>query len=254
MIKPPSTHRIQATTLGDLLLTSSDQAGDAPLLIFPDEKVTYGQMVERAYAHARRLRALGVGPGDSVGILMANCPVYLEILFGASMLGAMVVPLNARYKAPELAYVIENADLEVLITSDLIADYADFGALLSAALPELESADAVRLNLSTAPRLNQIVMLGEREQPGCRSPAAYQALEEKIEQAEVDALRVAVRLEQPAIMMYTSGTTANPKGCPLSHGLLTRNGINMHQERYFLKPDDVFWAHCRCFICRRFCR
>ncbi len=85
-------------------------------------------------------------------------------------------------------------------------------------------------------------MLGSTTPSGFVSQDEYQALSSEVPRSQIDVLRSRVRVEQPAIMMYTSGTTANPKGCPLSHALLTRNGANMNRERYFLNSDDVFWA------------
>ncbi|NIN60649.1 MAG: AMP-binding protein, partial [Xanthomonadales bacterium] len=102
---------IEVTTLGDLLLRAADRHGDRDAIIFPDARLTYGQLRERAYERARSLLALGVDRGDHVGILMPNCLDYVECLFAVQLLGAMAVPVNARYKARELAYVVENADL-----------------------------------------------------------------------------------------------------------------------------------------------
>ena len=66
---------------------------------------------------------------------MPNCPAFVESLFGASLLGAVPVLINARYRTEELAYVTANAVLRVILTTDLIADRVDFAALLAAALP-----------------------------------------------------------------------------------------------------------------------
>ena len=67
---------------------------------------------------------------------MANCLEYIESLFAAQFVGAMAVPINARYKARELAYVLDNADIELLITHDAISEYANFGELIDEALIE----------------------------------------------------------------------------------------------------------------------
>ena len=238
-----SEHRIFTTTIADLLLNTADQHPDRNLLIFPDERHTYASFVEASYRRAQSLHAYDVRPGDHVGILMANCPQYMELLMGCLLIGAIAVPMNARYKSGELAYVVENADLKLLVTSDLIADYADFGQLLLSAFPELATqSDLHRLELSSAPQLQRLVMFGHTTPAGFISEASFNQAGELSDRCEIDALRVMVELRDPAIMMYTSGTTANPKGCPLSHGLLVRNGANMNRERYFLTPDDVFWA------------
>jgi len=135
----PASHRIFATTIADLLLSTADQYADNDLLIFPERRLTYREFPAASYRRARSLRASGVHAGDHVGILMANCPQYMELMMGCLLLGAVAVPMNARYQPPELAYVVENADLKLLVTSDLIADHADFGALLGAAFPALSA-------------------------------------------------------------------------------------------------------------------
>ena len=236
-------HRIVTSTIADYLLTTADRHPQRPLLIFPDQQHTYASLIEAAYLHARSLHALGVGNGDVVGILMANCMEYKELLIAGALLGAVVVPMNARYKSSELAYVIENADINVLVTHDLISEYADFGELVTGSFPAIATHSGDKpLQLDQAPQLNHVVMLGDRQQPGFLSQQEYTNLAKHVSKPAIDELRVRVQVEQPAIMMYTSGTTANPKGCPLSHALLVRNSVNMNRERYFLTEQDVFWS------------
>jgi len=238
-----ASHRIHATTVGDLLLSTADQQGQRDLLIFPDSRHSYASLVEAGYRRARSLYAYGIRTGEHVGILMANCPQYMELLMGCMFLGAVAVPMNARYKASELGYVVENADLKLLITSDLIADHADFGQLLADAFEDLaDQNDPQRLELEHAPLLRHLVMLGAQTPHGFIAEQDFDRAGDPVAESDVDHLRVMLQLSDPAIMMYTSGTTANPKGCPLSHGLLVRNGVNMNRERYFLTAEDVFWA------------
>lgn len=242
-MRDPALHRIHVATLGDMLLAAADRVPDRPALIFPDRRHSYSSLVDAAYSRAQSLHAHGVSAGDAVGILMPNCLEYMEVLLGCHLVGALAVPMNARYRASELSYVVENADLKVLITSDLVSEYADFGELLQAALPALAAADSEqRLQLSDAPKLEHAVMFGDSAPDGFVTQTRFDARASEITRAQIDRLRSRVRVEAPAIMMYTSGTTAHPKGCPLSHALLSRNGANMNRERYFLTSDDVFWA------------
>ena len=158
-----NSHRIRVTTLGDLLLQSLDTHPNRDVLIFPEARHTYTSFVDAAYRRARSLLGVGVERGDYVGVLMANCMEYMELVMGCALLGAVAVPMNARYKASELAYVVNDADLKLLVTSDLIADYADFGMLLHKAFPDLaEAQEPTALNLQGAPQLQGIVMLGSQ--------------------------------------------------------------------------------------------
>lgn len=162
----------EAITLGDLLLRTAERRPDHEALVFPHARFTYREVTDRAIAAARSLAALGVQRGDHVGLLMPNCPDFVFGFFGAQLLGAVAVPLNTRYRTRELAYVIENADLVALLTSDIVDDAVDFVERLSEALPDLADAtDPAGLALAGAPRLRTVVLLGAKESPGC-SPAA----------------------------------------------------------------------------------
>jgi fatty-acyl-CoA synthase len=238
-----SSHRIEVTTLGDLLLKAADRYPGNDAIIFPEARLTYAELRGRAYTRARSLLAMGFDRGDHIGILMPNCLDYVECLFAIQLIGAMAVPVNARYKAQELAYVVENADLAAIVVSDLISEYANFAELLTDAFPELASAaDSQSLQLPGAPELRSVIMLGDSEPPGLLTRTEFDALANKATDDDVDARRVCVKLSDPAIMMYTSGTTSNPKGCPLSHEVLVRTGINMNRERYFVTDTDRIWV------------
>jgi len=234
-------HRIDVTTLGDLLLRAADRWPDNDAVVFPDGRRTFAQLAARGYETARSLIALGVRPGEHVGILMPNGLTFLDLLFGCALAGAVPVPLNGRYKAHEMGYVVENADLVALLTSDTISEFADFAAILNGAFPDLKhQADPPRVSLAGAPMLRTLVMVGAPV-PGFMDGRDFEALRSGATDQDVDRCRVAVALKDPCVMMYTSGTTANPKGCLLSHEAVIRNAFAMNREKYFFGPDDRCW-------------
>ena len=230
-------------TLADLLLGTVDRFAGNDALIFPDSRLTYGELLERSRGHAQSLVTLGVKPGAQVGILMPNCPEFVELLFGTLLAGAVAVPVNARYKADELAYVVENADLTAVVTSSLASEYVDFAGLLHEAFPDLaDASDPRSLALEGAPLLRFVTRIGARTPAGFLPFSDFRAAAAQANRTEVDRRSVALAPTDPAIMMYTSGTTSNPKGCPLAHGKLVQSGVNMNRERYFMDADDRFWA------------
>ncbi len=235
--------RIQVTTLGDLLLIANDRSPGAPALILPDERLTYAQLTERAIARARALQALGVKPRDHVGLLLPTCIEFVEFLFAIALCGAVAVPLNARYRYSELAYVIENGDLVTVITTAQVADHVNFVERLTQALPGLDrQADARNLQLAGAPRLRSLVLLGNADAPGFLAQRDFDRLAALSPETLVHETRMRVRLGDAAIMLYTSGTTSNPKGCLLSHESIVRNSIALGRHRYALRQEDVFWS------------
>ena len=237
-----ATEWTEVVPFGDLPVRAAARHPGADAVIFPDKRHTCASLSEAAVRAARSLHGLGLGPGDHLGILMPNCMDFVEVMFGAAMLGAWVVPINARYKEHELAYVIENADLKLLVTSDLIDEHVDFVELLHRCLPGLADApDPAALALPAAPKLRSVVLLGGASPDGMLDRAAFEAAAAGVSDADVHLLRSRVRLRDVAMMMYTSGTTADPKGCPLTHEALVRTSVNACGDRFRLTAEDRFW-------------
>jgi len=232
---------IDVTTLGDLLLRAAERWPDQEALIFPDQRLSYAQLAQRAKEKARALQGIGIQPGDHVGILAPNLAEVVDLLFGIALSGAVAVLVNARYKTTELVYVIENADLKALFTAHRIADYVNFVELLYEALPGLSSAaDPLALELEAAPLLRSVIMMEDPGQAGVLSWERFQAYADKTDPEEMWRRRSQVALSDPCIMMYTSGTTAHPKGCRLSHEALVRNAREMG-IRFEITDQDRQW-------------
>ena len=233
--------RLKATSLGDLLLFAADQRPDHDAVVLPHRRATYGELRDRAMEKARAMQALGIGPGDHVGLLLPTGLDFVETLFAIALLGAVTVPINARYQPPELAYVVENADLKALFTTDKIAEAVDFVERLNQAFPDLAGQDPQALGLAGAPLLRNIVIYGGSEKDAMLSEDQFHALAAK---GNLDALHLArlqVRLGSTALILYTSGTTANPKGCMISHEAIVRNSAAL-ADRYELGREDSFWS------------
>jgi acyl-CoA synthetase (AMP-forming)/AMP-acid ligase II len=228
----------EVATLGDLLLRSAADHPDRAALILPDERISFAELRERAFAVAQSLYARGVRRGDHVAILIPNSVAYVEALFGIALLGCVAVPLNARHRASELGYILENSGSVALLTSQHPSDPVDFTVILKEALPSLASGGAI----SEAPALRSIVLLrGEASGPFL-GRAAFLAGAEIVPRAVIEHVRRSIRICDPALTIYTSGTTANPKGCLHSHEAMTRGPVE--RARYRLNSDGpgVTWG------------
>jgi acyl-CoA synthetase (AMP-forming)/AMP-acid ligase II len=238
----PFRDHAAVTTIGDLLLLAAQDQPDRDALVFPDDRLSYARLVNGAAARARALLALGVGPGDHVGVLLPSCIEYAELFFGAALIGAVSVPINARYRASELRYLVRNADLKVVVTTGQVAERVNFIERLTEAFPDLADQPAgQRLALTDAPKLKAAALICDTEAPGFIPATELAALASDIDPGEVEHLRRRVRVRDTGLILYTSGTTSNPKGCMISHEALVRTGQGL-ATRYRMTADDVFWS------------
>ena len=232
---------VEVTTFGDLLVRAAARHPDSDAVVFAEVRHTFASLLEASERVARSLLGLGVRPGDHVGILMPNCMDFVEVMFGAALIGAPVVPINARFKGRELSYVARDADLRLLVTSDIIDAHTDYVEILHGCLPGLvEAPHSDDLHLEAAPALRSVVLLGTSSPAGMIDRAGFEAAAEGVEPDSVHLARSRVALRDIAMMMYTSGTTAEPKGCPMTHEQLVRTA-SVGCERFELTATDVFW-------------
>lgn len=230
---------IEGRTIHGLLDERAAADPHRTALVFPDERPTYREVVERSMAAARAFRALGVGPGDTVGLLRHADADFVAALIGIMRLGAVAVPVNARYKSVELAYLIAHADLRVLVVDD------DFVATTVEALPSLANAGSDALDLPEAPRLRHVVGPVGGTSGGLAGIvpfADFLAAGDRVDVTEIEALTAATAADDVNLLLYTSGTTANPKGCEHSHATMLHAAENLGPDRLGLTADDVFWS------------
>ena len=211
-------------------------------LAFPEERATYPELASRANDLACGLIALGVEAGEKVGVLISQGVDYFALIFAIAKIGAISVPLNPRFKAKELRHIISNSDMTALIASDSLLEMPDVVSMLEETLPSLASAGGIELHLAEAPLLRRIVVSGETPRDWVFNFAALVDLAESVSDELVLYRRASVAIRDTAIIMYTSGTTANPKGVMLPHEALVRHGLTIAQTRFDLTKADRVWS------------
>jgi len=233
----------EVTPVGDLLVRAAHLHPDRFAVIFPESRCTYAQLLEGTLQTARGLLGLGVRRGDNIGLMSGNCIEFIQGFFATALLGCVAVPLNARHKAQELAYIIANARLTTVLTTAQDQEYVDFTALFAQALPTLATAlDPTHLALPEAPDLRCAVLLCGNDRPGFLGARQFQALARDIDVAAVHHLRRCVQTRDVAVTVYTSGTTAHPKGCMLTHESLSRGAVERARTRFRSSDQDVIWG------------
>ena len=184
-------------------------------LVQDDRTLTYAELADRVQRLAGLLAGLGVGPGDRVAYLGVNDIAVFEALFATCRLGAVFVPLNTRLSGAEITYMLEDCGAAVLVHSP-----DTDGLLAGTALPA-----GLRTVLALAPATSPVGrrdVLDYRAELAGRPPHRDEA---------------AVGMDDPALLLYTSGTTGRPKGAVLTHGNLTWNTINQLAHVDVLSTD-----------------
>ncbi|HWD05479.1 MAG TPA: long-chain fatty acid--CoA ligase [Amycolatopsis sp.] len=172
-------------------------------LWFEGRTTSHAAFAERVRRTASALAGLGVAAGDRVAWISGNHPSALETLYACGQLGAIWVPVNARLTAPEASYVLADSGASVVVHG------REHGEL----------ADALRAEGSAV----RAWVAAEPPTVGGKNSLPY---EELLAAADPDARDVEVALDDPCLIMYTSGTTGKPKGAVLTHGNMTWNAVN----------------------------
>jgi len=199
--------------IGDIARLNAKRYPDKVALIMENESLTHKQVNRQANQIANGLISLGVRPGDRVAILAFNCIEYPIINFAVAKCGAMLVPINFRYKKKELAYIINNSEPKVLF----------FG-------PEFTSL----VEESKAEFTTPIHLVGISKKP----IESAVTLAKLMEGQSSSDLSVKVDPNSPCSVMYTSGTTGFPKGVLFPHAANMAIFVGMVMEGD-LRHEDV---------------
>ena len=197
-------------------------------IVAGQQRLSYAQFAAEVSRAARALHAAGICAGDRVGILMGNRVEWLVLDFAAMSLGAITVGLNTWATAHELAYQLQHAEVKLLAIEPHFRT-SDFRALL---------VDA-RRQAGGLPALASVVCT-EDAAVGMLSYQDFMAGAEGVEPSIIAAMTARIQAEDVACLLYTSGSTALPKGVPLLHRGLIDNMWEIG-ERQQLVADDKLW-------------
>ena len=231
---------INVTSLGDLMDMQAEKYGDKDAIVFPEDRYSYQDIAMYAQNISKALLALGVEPGDRVGYFLQECIDTIGIIIGAAKIGAITAPINSRFKTTELEQVIVHAGMKVIFTSSP-AVATDFNGLINETFPQIAESPSQHLDFPEAPELEALITLDDIERPGTFNLSDVDEMALTISDDDVAVRQAGVRVRDTAIIMYTSGTTAMPKGAMLSHESFSRYASSV-KERMILAEDDIFWA------------
>jgi acyl-CoA synthetase (AMP-forming)/AMP-acid ligase II len=194
-------------TIPAMLRDTADRLGTGEAIVDGERRVTYADLRELVTDAARSLIAAGVAPGDRVAIWAPNSIEWIVAALGITTAGAVLVPVNTRFKGSEAAYILARSGARVLFTVRGFLD-TDYPALLTQANVELPSLE------------HTVILSGDPA--GAFSWAEWLGRSAEVPATEVDARIAKLTSDDPSDVVYTSGTTGSPKGVVMQHGQTLR--------------------------------
>ncbi|MFH1480618.1 MAG: AMP-binding protein [Pseudomonadota bacterium] len=227
---------LKEMTLGYLIDKVAAIYPDKEALVFNNRRDTYKDLKEKVDRVAGGLLQLGVKKGDKVSVLMSNRPEWIYTKFAIAKIGAILVPINTRYKTHELKYILGHSDSTTLVMMDHFLNY-DFIQMIRDICPEVDTSDKGKVHSPDLPHLRNIIVLSDRDYHGMVPFSDVMKMgEDPSIHARLKSVQSSVRSEDIVNIQYTSGTTGFPKGTMLTHHMVPH--MFLQGERAGCTPAD----------------
>jgi len=227
--------------VGDLVDQAAWANPDREALVFEDQRLTFAQFRVQVDLTARALMGLGIAPGDHVVLFMPNSVEWLCAFYALAKLGAVVVPVNTRFRSHDLDYLLKQSDAHTVIVDLQIAGL-DVPAMLGELLPEAAQGAPGWVSASY-PKLRHLITLQAGTLSGALPwPRLLQASGD-VAPHDLAQRQAQVQAQDAVLILYTSGTTGSPKGAVHAHGMVrtmvdaaSRLGVSQNERILLFLP------------------
>ena len=233
-------------TIGELINQAAERFGSREALVYEGQRWTFDEFRDEIDRVARALIGLGVQPGDKVSLWMPNRAEWLFLFGAVAKIGAVLVPINTRFRTTDMEYLVNHSDSAVLILMDRSGP-VDFSAMLGEVAPEIADGDPANLQPAAFPALRNVIMLGDSRPAGAIGWEAMLAGADEVPVEELTHREAAVTPDDTFLLMYTSGTTGFPKGVMHCHNPI-RTVVDAANRMGF-SPRDTILMYLPLFHC-----